>query len=171
MSGEGRGARLRSLYEGGRPTERAKAIHRRFIHGPLPRLLPVAAVLQVRGRTSGNALELPLAIIRFRGAWYLVSMLEGRCNWVENVRAADGQARLLHGRWRDVSLVEVPVSERAPILRRYLVFAWSARAHFSIDWRAPMGEFARIAPLHVVFRVDPRQGRKASHRGAGPIDS
>ena len=156
MSKARRGAKLRALYAGGHPTEKAKAIHRRFIHGPLPRLLPIAAVLQVRGRNSGKVIELPLAIIRIHGAWYLASMLEGTSNWVENVRAANGQARLLHGRWRDVSLVEVPPSERAPILKRYLVFAWSARAHFSINWRAPIEDFERIAPLHPVFRVDPQ---------------
>jgi hypothetical protein len=83
-------------------------------------------------------------------------MLEGTSNWVENVQAANGQARLLHGRWRDVSLVEVPVCERAPILKRYLFFAWSARAHFSINWRAPIEDLERIAPLHAVFRVDSR---------------
>jgi hypothetical protein len=83
-------------------------------------------------------------------------MLEGKCNWVENVRAANGHARLLHGRWRDVSLVEVPASERAPILKRYLVFAWSARSHFSVNWRAPIEDFERIAPLHAVFRVNSR---------------
>jgi hypothetical protein len=156
MSKGNREARLRALYADGRPTEKAKVIHRRFIHGPLPRLLPIAAVLQVRGRSSGNIVELPLAIIRFHGAWYLVSMLEGTSNWVENVRATNGQARLLHGRWRDVSLEEVPASERAPILKRYLVFAWSARAHFSINWRAPTEDFERIAPLHAVFRVNRR---------------
>jgi hypothetical protein len=148
--------RLRALYAGGHPTDKAKVIHRRFIHRPLPRLLPIAAVLQVPERQSGNVVALPLATVRFHGAWYLASMLEGTSNWVENVRAVDGQARLLHGRWRDVSLVEVPVSERGPILKRYLLFAWSARAHFSIDWRAPMHDFERIAPLHPVFRVDPR---------------
>jgi hypothetical protein len=156
MSKRSRSDKRRALYAGSHPTEKAKAIHHRFIHGPQPRLLPIAAVLQVRGRNSGNIVDLPLAIIRFHGAWYVASMLEGTCNWVENVRAANGQARLLHGRWRDVSLVEVPASERAPILKRYLVFAWSARSHFSINWRAPIEDFERIAPLHAVFRVNSR---------------
>ena len=83
-------------------------------------------------------------------------MLEATPNWVENVRAANGQARLLHGRWRDVSLVEVPASERAPVLKRYLVFAWSARAHFSIDSRAPIEDYERVAGLHPVFRIEAR---------------
>lgn len=150
--------KLRSLYAGGRPSERAKAIHRRFVHGPLPRILPIAAVLKVRGRKSGRDIDLPVATVPYRGAWYLVSMLEGCPNWVENVRAAAGRVRFLHGRWRDALLVEVPVPERAPILKRYLLLAWSARAHFSVSWRAELDDFARIAPLHPVFRVDPVHG-------------
>jgi hypothetical protein len=146
--------KLRSLYVGGRPSERAKAIHCRFVHGPLPRILPTAAVLKVRGRKSGCDIDLPVATVPYRGAWYLVSMLEGGPNWVENVRAAGGRVRFLHGRWRKAFLVEVPVPERAPILKRYLLFAWSARAHFSVHWRAEIDDFARIAPLHPVFRVD-----------------
>jgi hypothetical protein len=155
MSKEKRQSRLRAMYAGGHPTEKAKAIHRCFVHGPLPRLLPIAAVLRVRGRNSGSDIDLPLAIVPYRRAWYLVSMLEATSNWVQNVRAAGGQARLLHGRWRDALLVEVPIPERAPILKRYLLFAWSARAHFSVDWRAPIDDFEGIAPLHPVFRVDP----------------
>ena len=147
----------RALYAGGHPTAEAKAVHRRFVRGPLPRLLPIACVLQVKGRVSGKTTEIPLAIIRFHGSWYLASMLEGTSNWVKNVRAAHGRARLLHGRWRDVSLVEIPPTERAPILKRYLLFAWSARAHFSIPWRAPLDEYERIAPLHQVFRVEKGQ--------------
>jgi hypothetical protein len=157
MARRNREDRLRALYAGGRPTEEAKAVHRRFIHGPLPRILPIAAVLQVRGRYSGRVIDLPLVIIRFHGAWYLASMLESKSNWVENVRAANGRVRILHGRWRNAVLVEVPVSQRAPILKRYLVFAWSARAHFSVGWRAPKSDFERIAPLHPVFRVDPSE--------------
>lgn len=144
----------RALYAGGHPTDEAKAIHRRFVRGPLPRLLPIASVLQVRGRVSGRTIEVPLAMVWFRGSWYVASMLEGTSNWATNVRAARGEARLLHGSWRRVSLVEIPPSERAPILKRYLLFAWSARAHFSVHWRSPVSDFERVAPLHPVFRVD-----------------
>lgn len=45
MSKSSRAAKLRAMYADGRPNEGAKTIHRRFIAGPLPRLLPIAAVL------------------------------------------------------------------------------------------------------------------------------
>jgi hypothetical protein len=45
-----------------------------------------------------------------RVSWYLVSMLGERCDWVQNVRAADGRATLRHGRAVACRLAEVPVS-------------------------------------------------------------
>lgn len=50
-----RAEKMRALYPGGRPSAEAKAIHRRFIASPLPRVLPIASVLEVRGRRSGVA--------------------------------------------------------------------------------------------------------------------
>lgn len=141
------------MYAGGRPSEAAKAIHRRFVSGPLPRLLPTAAVLEVRGRISGEKTHIPLATVRYRGNWYLVSMLGERSNWVRNVRAAGGHAVLTHGRSRPVQLVEVPIAERAPIIRRYLTFALGARPHIAISWRAPLAAFKEIAGKYPVFRI------------------
>ena len=57
--------RKRQMYAGGRPTEEAKQIHRRFADGPLPRLLPIAAVLHVRGRRSGAAIRVPIVVVPY----------------------------------------------------------------------------------------------------------
>jgi deazaflavin-dependent oxidoreductase (nitroreductase family) len=141
------------MYPGGRPTDEAKAIHRRFVDGPIPRLVPVACVLEVPGRKSGALTRVPLVIVRFRGTWYLVSMFGDDANWVRNVRAADGHAVLLHGRRRPVRLVEVPPPERAPIIKRYLMFAMGARPHVPVHWRAPRADFEDIAAKLPVFAV------------------
>ena len=87
---------------------------------------------------------------------YLVSMLGENADWVRNVRAANGEAVLNHGAAQQVRLEEVPVSERAPILRAYLRRAPGARPHFDIDHEAPVEEFARVAPRYPVFRLVPR---------------
>ena len=145
--------RKRDLYPGGRPTDAAKAIHRRFADGPIPRLVPVACVLEVLGRTSGAVTRVPLVIVRFRGSWYLVSMFGEDANWVRNVRSADGRATLIHGRRRSVRLVEVPVVDRPPILKRYLLFALGARPHVPVHWRAPRSEFEGAASRFPVFQV------------------
>lgn len=147
------------MYAGGRPNDEARAIHRRFVAGPIPRLLPIAAVLEVPGRVSGATVRVPLVIAPYRGRWYLVSMLGERANWVRNVRAADGQAVLLHGRRRAVHLVDVPVVRRAPIIRRYLLVALGARPHLPITWHSPLRDVAAVAADYPVFRVD-RAGRR-----------
>lgn len=154
MGRRDRAAAKREMYAGGRPNEEARAIHRRFSAGPIPRLLPVACVLDVRGRSSGRTVSVPLVIVRWRGDWYVASMLGDDSNWVRNVRAADGRAVLLHGRRRAVRLTEVEPRDRAPILRRYLLFAWGARPHMDVHWRAPLEEFEAVADRYPVFRVD-----------------
>lgn len=151
-----RAQRMRALYPGGRPTPEAQAIHRRFAAGPLPRVLPIASVLEVPGRRSGQRTRVPLVIIRWHGSWYLVSMFGDQSNWVKNVRASGGDAVLIHGRRRPVRLVEVPVASRSHIIKRYLFFALGARPHMPVCWRDPIGEFDAVAANYPVFRVDPR---------------
>jgi hypothetical protein len=96
------------------------------------------------------------------GTWYLVPMLGERCNWVQNVRAAGGRATLRHGRAVACRLIEMPVSERAPIIKRYLQQVPGARPHIPVDRHAPLAEFEAIAPRYPAFRVvpvrPPRQG-------------
>jgi hypothetical protein len=146
--------RKRALYAGGRPTAKAKAIHRRFVAGRLPRLLPIAAVLEVRGRASGDTVLVPLATVRYQRSWYLVSMFGEHSNWVHNVRSANGEAVLTHGRRRPVRLTEVPTALRAPIIKRYLTFAVSARPHIEVSWRASLSDFEEIAFRYPVFRIE-----------------
>jgi hypothetical protein len=90
-----RAAQMRARYAGGWPNDEARAIHRRYIAGPLPRLLPIAAVLDVPRRISGVIVHVPLAIVPYRSHWYLVSMLGDQANWVRNVQAGAGDAVLL----------------------------------------------------------------------------
>ena len=150
---------MRARYAGGRPNAEAKAIHRRYVAGPLPRLVPIAAVLEVPGRFSGKTIHVPLVIVPYRARWYLVSMLGEQANWVRNVQAAGGKGHLLHGRRRPVQLVEVPAHQRAPIVRRYLLVAWGARPHMSVTWHSHLREVAAAAADYPVFRVDRRRGR------------
>jgi deazaflavin-dependent oxidoreductase (nitroreductase family) len=145
---------MRALYPGGKPSAEAKAIHQRFVAGPLPRILPVASVLEVRGRRSGKEVRVPLVIVRYRRSWYLVSMFGDQSNWVKNLRASDGEAVLTHGRRRRVKLIEVPVSDRAPIIKRYLLFAMGARPHMQVKRKQSLSAFEAAAPLYPVFRVD-----------------
>ena len=73
--------------------------------------------LEVAGRKSGKMIRFPLAMTRLNGERYLVAMLGQPTNWVRNVRAAGGKARLVHGISEQVRLAELDDSQKAPVLR------------------------------------------------------
>src|SRR5215475_10780194 len=137
---------LRAMYAGGRGNATARRYARVwaavFGAGISPRRW---ITLEVAGRRTGRPTRFPLGMADWHGDWYLVPMLGGDCNWVRNLRAAGGLATIRHGRARACRLVEVPVDERAPILKRYLQKVPGARPHMAIDRRAPLSEFESIA--------------------------
>ena len=148
--------RLRSMYPGGRADSRAlryaRMWSRVFGWGLLPRRW---VTLEVTGRTSGRIKRFPLGMADWNGQWYLVPMLGEQCNWVQNVRAADGRATLRRRGAVACQLVELPVGERGPVLRRYLEKVPGGRPHIPVDRHAPTAEFTAIAPRYPVFRVVP----------------
>ena len=87
------------------------------------------------------------------GQRYLVSMLGENVNWVKNVRAANGKAVLRSGSREEIQLEEVPVDQRAPILKEYLQRAPGARPHIPVDKDAPLADFEKVAADLPVFRV------------------
>ena len=109
--------------------------------------------LETKGRRSGKTRSTILLTASHNGERYLVSVLGDGCQWVRNVRAAGGEAVIQHGRRRDVSLADVPVERRAPVLRAYLKWALGARPLFGVSHKAPVEEFAAIADRHPVFRI------------------
>ena len=150
---------LRRMYAGGRGDATARRFARVwaavFGTGLFPRRW---VTLEVAGRRTGRPTRFPLGMADWQGEWYLVSMLGDDCNWVRNVRAAGGRATLRHGRARACRLVEVPVDERAPILKRYLRKVPGARPHLPVDRHAPLAEFAAIAPRYPAFRIEYADG-------------
>ena len=88
------------------------------------------------------------------GSPHKASML-GECNWVRNVRAAEGRATLRRRRARAVRLFEVPVDERARVIRRYVERVPGGRPHIPVDRHEPVEAFEPIASKYPVFRVVP----------------
>jgi hypothetical protein len=113
---------------------------------------PFIIVLEVRGRRSGRVQSVVLVTGHHQAERYLVSVVGDETDWVRNVRAA-GEAVIRHGRRKKVRLDEVPVDQRAPILKAYLKWAFGARAVLQLGPNSPIEEFQRIAPLHPVFRI------------------
>ena len=112
-----------------------------------------AVALEVRGRRSGRVTSTALVMGEHQGQRYLVSMLGERSEWVRNVRAAGGEAVIRHGQRQAVRLEEVPVEQRAPILKAYLRRAVGARPHLPVPHTAPVEDFQRIAAEYPVFRI------------------
>jgi hypothetical protein len=109
--------------------------------------------LEVVGRKSGRITRFPLGMADLDGRWYLVSMLGDECNWVRNVRAADGWATICHGRKHTCRLIELPIEDRPVIIRQYLNQVPGARPHIPVDRSAPLMHFTNVAPRFPVFHV------------------
>lgn len=145
----------RWMYRGGRPNRVARILNRiSAIQYATGIAVPQRAVtLEVVGRKTGRVISFPLVLTQYDGNRYLIAMLGERANWVHNVRAANGQAVLRHGRREQVHLEEVDPATRAPILRHFLELAPGARGHFPVDRNASLTEFERIAPQYPLFRI------------------
>jgi hypothetical protein len=145
---------LREMYSGQRGNVKARRFARvwstLFAWGVAPRRW---VTLEVVGRTSGKVLRFPLGEADLDGRWYLVSMLGNDCNWVRNVRAAKGQVSLVRRRSVRCLLVEIPVDQRAPIIKQYLNQVPGARPHIPVDRHADVAAFEMVAPDHPVFLI------------------
>ena len=142
------------FYPGGRP----KAFTRRLNSGQarltaLGMFPALMVALETRGRRSGKACLVQLVVAHVGAERYLVSMLGENADWVRNAHASAGAAVLRHGTTEKVSLEDVPVPRRAPILKAYLQVAPGARPHFDISRDAPLSEFEKVAARYPVFRV------------------
>lgn len=117
-------------------------------------------VLEVRGRTSGEPRRVPVNLLTYEGADYLVAP-RGETQWVRNVRADEGRLTLLVGKKRDERVaVELADDAKADVLRAYLK-RWKAEVGVFFEGVGPDSadeELAAIAPRHPVFRLGPRAG-------------
>lgn len=148
---------FRLFYRGWRPTHLGRWVNR--LAAWLTELGMAGegqAVLEVRGRATGRPRTSPVVVATLEGRRYLVSMLGAGSGWVKNVEAAHGEAVLRQRGRHAVRLVQVPPSERAPVLRQYVRVATSGRLHLPVAVDAPLAEFEAIAERYPVYRIDAR---------------
>lgn len=144
-----------AFYAGRRPTRLGRLVNGvSAVLYNLPFLPHFLVSLETTGRRTGRPHTIPVVIADYAGGQYLVSMLGERSGWVPNIRAAGGRATLKHGRRREVDLVEVPVDERAPILKAYIARAPGARPHFAQSPADPVEAFEAVAGEYPVFRIE-----------------
>jgi deazaflavin-dependent oxidoreductase (nitroreductase family) len=110
--------------------------------------------LRVRGRNSGQWRSTPVNLLTVDGRRYLVSP-RGTTQWVRNIRVS-GAGELRHGRRTEAfRAVELPDSEKVPVLRGYLrKWGWEVGHFFeNVDKNATDDDLARIAADFPVFKV------------------
>jgi deazaflavin-dependent oxidoreductase (nitroreductase family) len=113
-------------------------------------------VLSVPGRTSGKLQQVPVNLLQQDGRRYLVA-IRGNTQWVRNVRAA-GAARLQVGRrTEEVTLSELPVEQRVPVLRLYLArWGWEVGQFVEgLSKHSTDAELLAAAPGIPTFEVHP----------------
>lgn len=116
-----RGDFTRWLYRGGRPNWIARAMNKMGAAiAPMGVTSNIMVTLETTGRTSGRTITQPMVVAVVDMQRYLVSMLGENVNWVKNVRAAGGKAAFRSGSREEILLEEVPIDQRAPILKAYL---------------------------------------------------
>ena len=116
--------------------------------GPAPQHL-----LSIAGRRTGLARTTPVAVVTVEGDRYVVAGFAGS-DWVRNARAAR-RARLRRGRAvEEVTLTELPVADRGPVLRVFAAQVRGGRPFLGISAHASDTEFRNAAAAHPVFRVD-----------------
>jgi len=110
-------------------------------------------VLEVRGRSSGRKISLPVDPLDLNGHRYLVCA-RGNSNWVRNARAA-GQVVLARAMRRHTYAVqELPTALRPPILKAYLDrFANEVQRFFPVPKGSAVEAFNDLAMRYPVFEL------------------
>lgn len=150
-----RSAFMRLFYRDRRPTRLGHLNSQLFCWwarlGLPPRFLVALEVLDpISGRNRQDAVVTPTVA----GQRYIVSMFGTISDWVHNLEATHGDAVIHHGRPERVRLVLIQPEERAPVLREFVRIASSGRKHFPLTVDAPLADFAAIAPLYPVYRIE-----------------
>jgi len=74
--------------------------------------------LTVRGRRSGRERTVPVAVLDHEGERYLVSY-RGLSDWALNLRATPEARLTTRGRAENITVQEVPETDRPPLLTAY----------------------------------------------------
>jgi deazaflavin-dependent oxidoreductase (nitroreductase family) len=119
----------------------------RRVFNPIAMRFSIAGseTLTVDGRRTGRPMRVPVLPVEHDGARYLVST-RGESDWVKNLRAAGGGRLGRAGRSGGITVDELPVEQRPPVIDAYRAKAGrEVRRYF---------EALPDPADHPVFRVD-----------------
>jgi hypothetical protein len=112
-------------------------------------------VLEVRGRTTGRTISLPVDPLDIEGGRYLVCA-RGNSNWVRNARAAGEVVLVQAMRRRRYTVRELPHTMRPPLLKAYLDrFAGEVQRFFPVPKGSAVELFNDLAASYPVFELQP----------------
>lgn len=111
--------------------------------------------LAVRGRRSGEWRIVPVNLLEWDGARYLVAP-RGETQWVRNLRAAGGGELRLGSRREAFRAIEIDDAEKPPVLRAYLArWRFEVSRFFGGVGATPSDEeLVAIASGYPVFRLE-----------------
>ncbi len=116
-------------------------------------------VLEVRGRTSGKKISLPVDPVRLEGRLYLVCA-RGKSNWVRNARAAGEVVLARAMRRQRYAVRELAPALRPPVLKAYLdCFASEVQRFLPVPKGSPVEASNDLAPRYPVFELQPLDQR------------
>ena len=107
-------------------------------------------LLTVKGRRSGEPRSTPVSLAVVDGVRFIVAAFADAA-WVRNVQASRAGTLTRRGRTEAVSLSELPIEEREPVLRAFLGQVRGGRRFFG--GRTP-DEVVANAGRYPVFRID-----------------
>ena len=110
-------------------------------------------VLSIPGRKTGKLRSTPVSVLVMDGQRYIVTF---ETNWVKNARAVGWGFFTRGGKKERVTLVELPVEERPPILREFPRQVPHGVQFFERMLGLPNDPeaFAAAAPRCPVFRIE-----------------
>jgi len=106
-------------------------------------------LLTVRGRKTGEPRSTPISVAVIDGMRYVVAAFADAA-WVANVRAAGSAELSRGGRTEHVTLTELPVADRAPVLRAFLEQVRGGTRYFGSQ---TPDEIVAGAERYPVFRI------------------
>jgi deazaflavin-dependent oxidoreductase (nitroreductase family) len=116
------------------------------IANPIVRALGFASTLTVKGRKSGAPHKVPVNVLSYEGARYLVAP-RGDTQWVRNLRAAGEGEVSRRGKHERVRATEVPDAAKPPVIAAYLA-KWGSQV------KSQFKELPDAAD-HPVFKLEP----------------
>lgn len=111
-----------------------------------------AYILTVRGRKTGTSHSTPVSLVENDDGRWLVAPY-GEVGWVRNVRAAGEATLSRRGYAETLAIEEVPVDQRAPILKTYFDRESFARQYTDFTPETSVETYAEKASNHPVFKL------------------